>query len=101
MPGCGGTISGCHVVWRSGDADVHDLTPGTPRIWRAKAVDRALIYLGDQRLIYGSDAYPADDGEELLTSIRRDQALFRQELGLTSAAIERIMAGNLLRMLDE
>ena len=61
-------------------------------------MDRALIYLGDQRLIYGSDAYPADDGEELLTSIRRDQALFSQLLGLSSATIERIMSGNLLGM---
>jgi predicted TIM-barrel fold metal-dependent hydrolase len=78
-----------------------DLTPGTPRIWRADALRKALVYLGDGQLIYGSDTYPADDGERLRASVERDQATFRQELGLSSAAIERIMSGNLLRMLGE
>jgi predicted TIM-barrel fold metal-dependent hydrolase len=78
-----------------------DLTPGTPRIWRADALRKALVYLGDEGLIYGSDGFPADDGERLLASLRRDQAIFREELGLSSTAIERIMSGNLLRMLGE
>jgi len=78
-----------------------DLTPGTPRIWRADALHKALIYLGDATLIYGSDISPADNGEWLRASVQRDQAIFRQELGLSAQAIERIMGGNLLRMLGE
>ena len=78
-----------------------DITPGTPRIWRADALRRALVYLGDDRLIYGSDVYPADDGEGMLASVQRDQAIFREELGLSDKAVERIMGGNLLRMLGE
>ena len=77
-----------------------DLTPGTPRIWRTEALHKALVYLGDERLIYGSDVYPADDGEQLLASLQRDQTIFREELGLSPAAIERIMSQNLLSMLS-
>jgi predicted TIM-barrel fold metal-dependent hydrolase len=77
-----------------------DLTPGTPRIWRADSLRKALVYLGDERLIYGSDVYPADNGEGLLRSVQRDQAIFREELGLSPEAIERIMSQNLLSMLS-
>jgi len=78
-----------------------DLTPGTPRIWRAEALRKALVYLGDGMLIYGSDTFPADNAERLRASVQRDQAIFREELGLSSEAIDRIMGGNLLRMLGE
>jgi predicted TIM-barrel fold metal-dependent hydrolase len=89
----------------TGDADREmqmfiDLTPGTPRIWRAESLRKALVYLGDGALIYGSDLYPADDAERLLASVRRDQTIFREELGLSAEAIERIMSGNLLSMLS-
>jgi len=89
---------------RGGDREMQmfiDLTPGTPRIWRAEALRKALVYLGDERLIYGSDVYPADDSERLRASVQRDIALFREELGLSSEAIEHIMSGNVLRMLGE
>jgi len=78
-----------------------DITPGTPRIWRADALRRALVYLGDERLIYGSDAGPADNGDRMLASVQRDQVILREELGLSEEVIERIMSGNLLRMLGE
>ena len=77
-----------------------DLTPGTPRIWRTESIRKALVYLGDTRLIYGSDSYPADNADWLQASVRRDQEIFREELGLSSEAIERIMSGNLLDMLS-
>jgi len=78
-----------------------DITPGTPRIWRAEALRKALVYLGDERLIYGSDTYPADDAERLRASVQRDLAIFRGELGLSALSIDRIMGENLLHMLGE
>jgi predicted TIM-barrel fold metal-dependent hydrolase len=89
---------------RHSDTDMQmfiDLTPGTPRIWRAEALRKAMVYLGDQSLIHGSDTYPADDGERLRASVQRDLAAFREELGLPPESIERIMSGNVLRMLEE
>jgi predicted TIM-barrel fold metal-dependent hydrolase len=75
-----------------------DLTPGTPRIWRGEALRKALAYVGDSALIYGSDIYPADNGEGLKASVQRDLGYFRDELRLPQESIERIMSGNLLRM---
>jgi len=54
-----------------------DITPGTPRIWPAEALRKVLVYLGDGTLIYGSDVFPADNGDGLCVLVQRAQTVFR------------------------
>lgn len=50
-----------------------DTTPGTPPIWRPEALQKTLAYLGDERIIWGSDRTGATvaDAAQTLANDRR------------------------------
>ncbi|MBS7642641.1 amidohydrolase family protein [Candidatus Bathyarchaeota archaeon] len=76
-----------------------DITPGTPRLWRSEALRKAIVYLGSDLLIFGSDNGNPEDPERFKKVILSDLAILKEELGLTEDSIEKIMKRNLERFL--
>ena len=76
-----------------------DITPGTPRLWRAEAIHKAIVYLGPDLLIFGSDNGNPEDPDRFRRVLESDLTIFREELGLTEDAIEKIMKRNMDRFL--
>lgn len=77
-----------------------DITPGTPRIYRMQALHKALVCLGEDRLMYGSDAATTPGGMRVFKQfLERDKRIFCEELGLPSEAQEKIMGRNAMRFL--
>jgi predicted TIM-barrel fold metal-dependent hydrolase len=75
-----------------------DITTGAPRIWKVDALRKALSYLGDQQIIYGSDCFQAENGEDLKRHLDTDRSILR-DAGATPETMERILATNTLRWL--
>jgi predicted TIM-barrel fold metal-dependent hydrolase len=81
------------------DMQMHiDLCPGTPPAWREDALRKAIAYLGDELLIYGSDHGSPDNPEAYLPTLRADQRLFSDVLGLTQASQDRIFGTNVEKL---
>ncbi|HUU42432.1 MAG TPA: amidohydrolase family protein [Planctomycetota bacterium] len=78
-----------------------DLTPGTPPVYRSEALRRCYEVLGADMLLFGTDALGADDLTSVRTHQERDERIFRDELGLTDAEIDRILGTNVLRMFEK
>jgi predicted TIM-barrel fold metal-dependent hydrolase len=64
-----------------------DLTPGAPAAWRSDALAKAVAYLGPRRLIFGSDASPANP-EYTAQIIEADRRILRDQIGLDDDAME-------------
>ncbi len=75
-----------------------DITTGAPRIWKVEALRKALSYLGDQQIVYGSDCFQAENGEDLKRHLDADRSILR-EAGATPETMERIFTANTLRWL--
>jgi len=73
-----------------------DLTPGTPPIYREDAIHKALTYLGDDLILYGSDSVAG----RLNDVLARDKELFAK-MGLPAATQEKIFSKNALAWLGE
>jgi predicted TIM-barrel fold metal-dependent hydrolase len=73
-----------------------DLTPGTPAIYREDAVRKALTYLGDDLILYGSDSVAG----RLNDVLARDRELFAK-MGLSAETQEKIFSKNALVWLGE
>jgi predicted TIM-barrel fold metal-dependent hydrolase len=78
-----------------------DLTPGTPPAWRADALRKALDYLGDDSLIYGSDCGRPMEAGAYTGVLNRDLKLFSEDLQLSAETQERILSRNLMRLFGE
>lgn len=74
-----------------------DITPGTPPEWRLDALRKALSYLGDEWLIYGSDCM-AGDAECQRRHLESDRRLLREELRASEASERRILGENALTL---
>jgi predicted TIM-barrel fold metal-dependent hydrolase len=75
-----------------------DTCPGTPPIWRPEALQKAFAYLGDEMLLWGSDATGsriARAGETLAT----DRRILRSILGANAEAERRWFGENAQRFL--
>lgn len=57
-----------------------DTTPGTPPLWRVEALQKALAYVGVERLLWGSDSRAGDIGEAG-GRMASDRDLLRRQLG--------------------
>lgn len=75
-----------------------DITSGAPRIWKVEALQKALAYLGDQQLMYGSDCSRPEDPEALRYRLEEDRSILR-DAGASPEASERILSKNALRWL--
>jgi predicted TIM-barrel fold metal-dependent hydrolase len=72
-----------------------DITAGTPRIWRTEALRKAIVYLGAEVLMFGSDNLNPDKPESFTQAIKRDIEIMKEELGLSKDIIYKIMRENL------
>ena len=70
-----------------------DTTPGTPPLWRAEALQKALAYVGAERLLWGSDAR-ADGIGEAGPMMARDHDLLKRQLGGNDETLAAWMGGN-------
>lgn len=77
-----------------------DLTPGTPDVYRAEVLAAAWRALGSHMLVFGTDGFGADNFADLARHQERDERIFRDEIGLSDADIDRIMGTNLLKMFE-
>ena len=75
-----------------------DVTPGTPPIWRADALRKAVAFVGEDRLIWGSDASPLRY-EYAARVLESDRRILSSQIGLPSASQDKILGGNLERFL--
>lgn len=75
-----------------------DTTSGAPRIWKVDAFRKALSWLGDDHLIYGSDAVGTTSAEDLKESLDDERSMLR-EAGASEESIQRILHTNALRWL--
>ena len=76
-----------------------DITPGTPPLWRADALRKAVTYLGHRLLIYGSDCFGADNAECLRQHLELDLAVMKHLAGFDINTIRDIMGRNASRFL--
>jgi len=76
-----------------------DITPGTPPLWRADALRKALIYLGPRLLMYGSDCFGADNANCFAQHIVMDLKVLKGMLGADEKTLELIFRENVLRFL--
>jgi len=72
-----------------------DITAGTPRIWRTEALRKAIVYLGTEVLMFGSDNLNPDKPGGFTQAIKRDIEIMKEELGLPEDIISKIMRKNL------
>lgn len=75
-----------------------DITTGAPRIWKVDALRKALACLGDDHIIYGSDARLPEGPDYAALRLREDTEMLR-EAGASTETIQRIMSTNALKWL--
>jgi len=75
-----------------------DITTGAPRIWKVDALQKALAYLGDGQLIYGSDSFQAESAEDLKRHLDADRSILR-DAGAGPETMEKILSTNALKWL--
>jgi len=73
-----------------------DITPGAPRIWQVEAMMKALAYLGDEHLIYGSDCSDPDNGGGVPADLER-RTQHPAGWGASSEAVDRVVNANALK----
>jgi len=75
-----------------------DITTGAPRIWKVDALRKALCCLGDEHLLFGSDAH-LPDGEGMVRGRLLEDADMLREAGASKETINRVLSTNALRWL--
>jgi predicted TIM-barrel fold metal-dependent hydrolase len=77
-----------------------DTCPGTPPIWRPEALQKALAYAGDDRLIWGSDctAYNFPYAAEVMAN---DKRILHSLLGVGAESEKKWMGENIRGFLGE
>ncbi len=75
-----------------------DITSGAPRVWKVDALRKALAYLGDTHLVFGSDSSLPGGAEYAARRLREDREMLR-EAGASDETVERVLHTNALRWL--
>ena len=76
-----------------------DVTPGAPAFYREEALDKALKYIGPDRLIWGSDAGATTVGEYGKELYDRERVILGELLKSTEEDREKIFSKNLLEFM--
>ncbi len=77
-----------------------DITSGAPRMWKVDALRKALVYLGDDTLMFGSDA-GATGGDYMLRRYREDLSMLREEVGVRKETIDKIFSTNAMKLFQD
>ena len=77
-----------------------DITSGAPRMWKVDALRKALVYLGDDTLMFGSDA-GATGGDSMLRRYREDLSMLREEVGVRKETIDKIFSTNAMKLFQD
>lgn len=75
-----------------------DTTPGTPPLWRPEALQKTLAYLGDERILWGSDATGGTMPRAGQT-LANDRAILHSVLGGNVETERRWLGENAVRFL--
>jgi len=76
-----------------------DVTPGAPAFYREEALDKALKYIGPDRLIWGSDAHATTVGKFGKELYDRERVILGEFLDRTEEEMEKIGSKNLLELM--
>ena len=76
-----------------------DITRGTPGFYRPDALDKALKYLGLERLIYGSDDHAPGELVYSRRGVDADREIICQQLGRSAEDFDKIARQNLAAFL--
>jgi len=79
-----------------------DLTPGTPKFFRKKALETALVLGAENHMMFGTDSHATDFSPEWGGSKRifeMDRKIIREELGYSEEVMEKICHKNVERFL--
>lgn len=74
-----------------------DMTPGTPPEWRLDALRKALAYLGDEWLVYGSDCM-AGQADCQRRKLESDRQLLAEQLKVPDSSTRKILGENALTL---
>jgi len=77
-----------------------DITTGAPRLWKVDALRKALVYLGDDIMMFGSDA-GAIDGGRMRAVMEADLSMLREEIGVRQETIDKIFSTNAMKLFGE
>ncbi|MBM3211434.1 hypothetical protein FJZ33_04385 [Candidatus Poribacteria bacterium] len=77
-----------------------DITSGAPRFWKVDALRKALIYLGDDTIVFGSDS-SATGADYMRRRIDEDMSMLREEVGVTKDTIEKIFGTNAMKLFQK
>ncbi|UCH36467.1 MAG: amidohydrolase family protein [Armatimonadota bacterium] len=75
-----------------------EITSGAPPMWKVDALRKALGYLGDEHIMFGSDARLPEGAEYAAWRLREDEEMLR-EAGASGETIERVLSTNALTWL--
>ena len=74
-----------------------DITSGAPRLWKVDALRKALVYLGDEIMMFGSDA-SATGAAYMRQRMEEDMSMLREEVGVRKETIEKIFSTNAMKL---
>jgi len=74
-----------------------DITSGAPRLWKVDALRKAMAYLGDDTMIFGSDS-SATGASYMRRRMEEDMSMLREEVGVRQETIEKIFSTNAMKL---
>ncbi len=74
-----------------------DITSGAPRMWKVDALRKAMVYLGDDTMMFGSDASATGAGT-MRQRLEEDMSMLREEVGVRKETIEKIFSTNAMKL---
>jgi len=77
-----------------------DITSGAPRMWKVDALRKAMVYLGDDTMMFGSDA-GATGGEYMRRRWQEDMSMLREEVGVRKETIDKIFSTNAMKLFED
>ena len=69
-------------------------------MWKVDALRKALVYLGDDTLMFGSDA-GATGGDYMLRRYTEDLSMLREEVGVRKETIDKIFSTNAMKLFQD
>ena len=77
-----------------------DITSGAPRLWKVDALRKALVYLGDDTMMFGSDS-SATGAASMRRRMEEDLSMLREEIGVRQETIEKIFSTNAMKLFQD